>query len=169
MPWRSGIPACAGEFWISCRRCIWVRLRLRKRELQKSSFEWTMEVAMVEAVLKSSMGRMRRRSRMYIKHERERLKMKLLLLVRLLWVCHNFSVIFFPLIVVHRLIHCGQFLNGMAGPVTTAGPPLLSSTWFPANQRTTATSLALLASGFGVATSYIIGSAWIFWQILYVF
>src|SRR6218665_2661633 len=34
-----------------------------------------MEVAMVEAVLKSSMGRMRRRSRMCMKQERERLEM----------------------------------------------------------------------------------------------
>src|SRR5688572_10236100 len=34
-----------------------------------------MEVAMVEAVLKSSMGRMRRRSRMCMKQERERLDM----------------------------------------------------------------------------------------------
>src|SRR6218665_490308 len=33
-----------------------------------------MEVAMVEAVLKSSMGRMRRRSRMCMKQERERLE-----------------------------------------------------------------------------------------------
>src|SRR6218665_1525044 len=36
-----------------------------------------MEVAMVEAVLKSSMGRMRRRSRMCMKQERERLEMLL--------------------------------------------------------------------------------------------
>src|SRR6218665_1270117 len=34
-----------------------------------------MEVAMVDAVLKSSMGRMRRRSRMCMKQERERLDM----------------------------------------------------------------------------------------------
>src|SRR6218665_2322863 len=34
-----------------------------------------MEVAMVEAVLKSSMGRMRRRSRMCMKQEREKLEM----------------------------------------------------------------------------------------------
>src|SRR6218665_4022547 len=34
-----------------------------------------MKVAMVEAVLKSSMGRMRRRSRMCMKQERERLEM----------------------------------------------------------------------------------------------
>src|SRR6218665_1081363 len=34
-----------------------------------------MEVAMVDAVLKSSMGRMRRRSRMCMKQERERLEM----------------------------------------------------------------------------------------------
>src|SRR6218665_1146180 len=58
---------------MSWRRCIWVESRLRKRELQ-SNLEWTMEVARVEAVLESSMGRMRRRSRMCMKQERERLE-----------------------------------------------------------------------------------------------
>ena len=33
---------------------------LRKDELQQSSFEWTMEVALMEAVLKSGMDWMRR-------------------------------------------------------------------------------------------------------------
>src|SRR6218665_2676121 len=60
---------------MSWRRCLWVESRLRKRELQLSNLEWTMEVAMVEAVLKSSMGRMRQRSRMCMKQERERLEM----------------------------------------------------------------------------------------------
>src|SRR6218665_3147110 len=60
---------------MSWRRCIWVASRLRKGELQYSNIEWTMDVAMVEAVLESSMGRMRRRSRMCMKQERERLEM----------------------------------------------------------------------------------------------
>ena len=43
---------------LSWRRCrpIWVESRLRKRELHESNLEWTM--AIVEAVLESSMGRM---------------------------------------------------------------------------------------------------------------
>jgi len=51
----------------------------------------------------------------------------------------------------------GQFFNGLAGPVTQAGPPLLSSIWFPPNERTTATALASLAGSLGVAISFIIG------------
>src|SRR6218665_3173552 len=44
---------------------------LRKRELQYSSLAWTINVAMVDAVLRSSIGRIRRRSRICMKQERE--------------------------------------------------------------------------------------------------
>lgn len=51
----------------------------------------------------------------------------------------------------------GQLLNGLAGPVTQAAPTLLSSTWFPSEQRTTATAVAALCSSLGVAISFVIG------------
>ena len=51
----------------------------------------------------------------------------------------------------------GQFLNGLAGPVTQAAPPLLSSAWFPRHERTTATAVASLCGSLGVALSFVIG------------
>ena len=51
----------------------------------------------------------------------------------------------------------GQFFNGMAGPVTQAGPPVLSSIWFPPHERTTATALSSLAGSMGIAVSFVIG------------
>ena len=37
------------------------------------------------------------------------------------------------------------------------GAPLLSATWFPAEQRTTATAIAAVMNGVGVSISFIIG------------
>lgn len=51
----------------------------------------------------------------------------------------------------------GQLFNGIAGPVTQAAPTLLSSTWFPSEQRTTATAVAALCGSLGVAVSFMIG------------
>ena len=51
----------------------------------------------------------------------------------------------------------GQLLNGLAGPVTQAAPPLLSASWFPPAQRTTATAVAALCGSLGVALSFVIG------------
>ena len=51
----------------------------------------------------------------------------------------------------------GQFFNGLAGPVTQAAPTLLSTNWFPVDERTTATAIASLMGSFGVAVSFIIG------------
>ena len=67
-----------------------------------------------------------------------------------------------------RLIHIGQFLNGLGGPIAMGGPPLISATWFPVHQRTTATALMVVIAGFGLALSFIIaplivpdvGDAW---------
>lgn len=55
----------------------------------------------------------------------------------------------------------GQFLNGLAGPVTQAGPPLLSAYWFPSHQRTTATAVAALCGSMGVAMSFLIGPGFV--------
>ena len=51
----------------------------------------------------------------------------------------------------------GQLLNGLAGPVTQAAPTLLSSTWFPTEQRTTSTAVAALCGSLGVAVSFVVG------------
>ena len=46
-------------------------------------------------------------------------------------------------------------LSGVAGVVTFAGPPLVSSVWFPAQQR--ATAIISLFNYAGVAISFVIG------------
>ena len=61
-----------------------------------------------------------------------------------------------------RLIHVGQLLNGLGGPVAMGGPPAVSAVWFPAKQRTTATAIGSISNGLGVAISFIIGR----WQSL---
>ena len=59
--------------------------------------------------------------------------------------------------IFHRSMGAGQLFNGVAGPVTQAAPTLLSSTWFPSEQRTTATAVAALCGSLGIAVSFMIG------------
>ena len=56
-----------------------------------------------------------------------------------------------------RLIHTGQFLNGLAGPIAMGAPPALSAEWFPPEQRTTATAIATVSNVFGLAVSFLLG------------
>ena len=58
---------------------------------------------------------------------------------------------------VVRLIHTGQFLNDLAAPVAMGAPPLVSSTWFPPNQRATATAISSLMSYVGISVSFGVG------------
>ncbi|KAL4228584.1 Solute carrier 49 member 4 [Mactra antiquata] len=55
------------------------------------------------------------------------------------------------------LIHFGQFLNGLAGPIAMGAPPALSAEWFPPEQRTTATAIATVTNTLGLAMSFILG------------
>ncbi|KAL9967772.1 hypothetical protein ACROYT_G026064 [Oculina patagonica] len=55
------------------------------------------------------------------------------------------------------LIHIGQFLNDLAAPVAMGAPPLVSSTWFPPNQRATATAISSLMSYVGISISFGVG------------
>lgn len=55
------------------------------------------------------------------------------------------------------LCNTAQLLNGLAGPVGCAAPPLLSATWFAPQQRTTATSISTVCNYLGVALSFILG------------
>ncbi|XP_062862013.1 solute carrier family 49 member 4 [Trichomycterus rosablanca] len=54
-------------------------------------------------------------------------------------------------------VHGGQLLNGLAGPTAMSAGPLLSTTWFPPDQRATATAIASLAGYLGAACSFLIG------------
>ena len=55
------------------------------------------------------------------------------------------------------LFHSGLNFYVAGGPVAMGGAPLLSATWFPAEQRTTATAIAAVMNGVGVSISFIIG------------
>jgi FLVCR family MFS transporter len=57
------------------------------------------------------------------------------------------------------LMHCGQFIIGIAGGMYPAA--LISSTWFPPNQRTTSTALSTVAGYIGSALGFIISPAFV--------
>lgn len=64
---------------------------------------------------------------------------------------------FSPGALCYRLIHGGQFLNGLAGPTIMSAGPYLSTTWFAPDQRATATAVASLFSYLGGAASFLVG------------
>ena len=43
-------------------------------------------------------------------------------------------------------VHLGQICNAAVGPLVMATCTLLSATWFPSNERGTATSIAVIAN-----------------------
>ena len=58
---------------------------------------------------------------------------------------------------ITRLANLCAVLNGIAGTVPFAGPALMSSVWFPPDQRATATAIASFFNYFGVAMAFIVG------------
>lgn len=56
-----------------------------------------------------------------------------------------------------RLIPIGLFLNGCAGAVTSVGATVLSESWFPPTQRTTATVFYLVSAAVGGSLVFIVG------------
>lgn len=56
-------------------------------------------------------------------------------------------------------INLGQFLVMAGGPVALGAPPLVSATWFPPNERTTATAIGTLVGYFGIAIAFAVGPA----------
>lgn len=48
-------------------------------------------------------------------------------------------------------------MNGLGGMLAQTAGPIVSNTWFPPEERITATAVASLSSSLGLATSYIIG------------
>ncbi|XP_048730578.2 solute carrier family 49 member 4-like isoform X2 [Ostrea edulis] len=55
------------------------------------------------------------------------------------------------------LMNLCAILNGIAGTVPFAGPALIANTWFPPNQRTTATAILSIFNYGGVAMAFVIG------------
>ncbi|XP_077993120.1 solute carrier family 49 member 4 homolog [Glandiceps talaboti] len=62
-----------------------------------------------------------------------------------------------PVHLIKWTMHTGQIFIGLAGPVAMAAPTLISATWFPLHERTTATAISTVFSYFGVAASFLIG------------
>lgn len=54
-------------------------------------------------------------------------------------------------------MNTGQILNGLGGMLAQSVGPFISNTWFPPDERTTATAIATLASQCGLALSYVVG------------
>lgn len=54
-------------------------------------------------------------------------------------------------------MNIGQMLNGLAGPVAMAGPPIVSATWFPPHERTTATAISSMIGLMGTGCGFILG------------
>ena len=57
------------------------------------------------------------------------------------------------------VINLGQFFCMAAGTVALGAPPLVSATWFPPNERTTATAIGKLVGSFGIAAAFAVGPA----------
>ncbi|XP_046573338.1 solute carrier family 49 member 4 homolog [Haliotis rubra] len=55
------------------------------------------------------------------------------------------------------LMNTAALVVGMAGTVPMAGPALFSATWFPPNQRATATAVSTIFSYIGISVGFIIG------------
>lgn len=56
-------------------------------------------------------------------------------------------------------VHLGQILNAIAGPITMSPAALLSHIWFEDDLRTTATTIAWIATCLGIAATYFLGPA----------
>ncbi|CAG5118501.1 unnamed protein product [Candidula unifasciata] len=57
------------------------------------------------------------------------------------------------------LIHVGQFMNGVGGPISTGAIPAVSAAWFHPTERVTATALSNSINSFGTAVAFILGPA----------
>ena len=56
-----------------------------------------------------------------------------------------------------RLAHLGQMFTGCSGPVAFTGGAIVSTLWFPPDQRATATAIGTIAGFAGAAICFIIG------------
>ena len=52
------------------------------------------------------------------------------------------------------LMHAGAILNAIGGPLVMSPPALLSATWFPEHERTTATAMACVSNMMGVVAGF---------------
>lgn len=55
------------------------------------------------------------------------------------------------------VIYIGHLIAMLPSFIANGAPPLVSTTWFPPNERTTATAIGALAANFGAALAFFIG------------
>ena len=58
-------------------------------------------------------------------------------------------------------IYIGHLITMLPSFIANGAPPLVSNTWFPPNERTTATAIGALAANFGSALAFLIGPSMI--------
>ena len=58
-------------------------------------------------------------------------------------------------------IYIGHLVTMLPSFIANGAPPLVSSTWFPPNERTTATAIGTLAANLGAALAFFIGPSMI--------
>lgn len=58
-------------------------------------------------------------------------------------------------------LYIGFFFVGFAQPLFQCTPALLSASWFPEEERTLATSIALNSNQIGVGCAFIVGALWV--------
>ena len=58
-------------------------------------------------------------------------------------------------------IYIGHLITMLPSFIANGAPPLVSNTWFPPDERTTATAIGALAANFGAALAFFIGPAMI--------
>ena len=59
------------------------------------------------------------------------------------------------------VIYLGHLIAMLPSFIANGAPPLVSNTWFPPNERTTATAIGALAANFGAALAFFIGPSMI--------
>ena len=59
------------------------------------------------------------------------------------------------------VIYIGHLIAMLPSFIANGAPPLVSTTWFPPNERTTATAIGALAANFGAALAFFIGPSMI--------
>ena len=55
------------------------------------------------------------------------------------------------------LMHAGQVINGLAGPIAMSIGPVVSAQWFPPHERTAATALIATSNYGGTALAFVLG------------
>ena len=61
------------------------------------------------------------------------------------------------LLILNRFAGINSVSDGISGSVAYAAPALVSNTWFPPNQRATATALGTFFVFMGIGMSFILG------------